>query len=255
MNSQPSIIDACKDVLFQIAELDRAFNDIEDKRRRSLQLLAAQTSASVVYWATGQGHPMLGGVPPVRSLVHGLEPDQQQRFFEYAYSDAANEWIRKPFVPRLEQRPQVCLSRSLLYDDATWHQCEAHRLGVEHASVDNWMIAVRYQSNDSWSNLGLFRPPRQPDFSDTDRSIVDLVLSAASWFHVPLREDLPPKTRDLSPRQGQVLVLLLEGNSRKQIAAKLQLTTHIVNDCMKAIFQHYNVSSATELAAQFLRRA
>jgi DNA-binding NarL/FixJ family response regulator len=49
--------------------------------------------------------------------------------------------------------------------------------------------------------------------------------------------------------------MLLDGCSRKEIAAKMSLSLHIVNDSIKAIYRHFGTSSATELAARFMKGA
>ncbi len=54
---------------------------------------------------------------------------------------------------------------------------------------------------------------------------------------------------DLSPRQREVLDLLLTGKNGKQIAADLRLSVHTVNDYIKAIYRRYDVSSRAELLA------
>lgn len=51
----------------------------------------------------------------------------------------------------------------------------------------------------------------------------------------------------LTPRQSEVLELLVEGMSAKQIAVRLQLSYHTVNEYIRAIYQRYRVSSRAEL--------
>ena len=45
----------------------------------------------------------------------------------------------------------------------------------------------------------------------------------------------------------------LDGLSRKQIAANLAITEQTVGDHLKALYKHFGVHSAGELAAHFLR--
>jgi DNA-binding CsgD family transcriptional regulator len=59
---------------------------------------------------------------------------------------------------------------------------------------------------------------------------------------------------DLSPRQRQVLELLLAGDSVKQLAAKLGISQHTAADHLKGLYKRQNVHSRAELMAQFVDR-
>ena len=56
----------------------------------------------------------------------------------------------------------------------------------------------------------------------------------------------------LSPRQRDVLELLLNGDSEKQIAVKLKLSQNTVHHHVKAIHRHFRVSSRSELLARWV---
>lgn len=65
------------------------------------------------------------------------------------------------------------------------------------------------------------------------------------------RRDRPEM--DLTPRQRQVVELLLAGISEKQVAHELQISRHTVNDHIKAIYQRLGVNSRGELMARFVQ--
>ena len=52
----------------------------------------------------------------------------------------------------------------------------------------------------------------------------------------------------------EVLRCLLEGDSDKQVAARLKMSKHTANGHTKAIFAHFGVSGRAELLARWLRR-
>lgn len=64
----------------------------------------------------------------------------------------------------------------------------------------------------------------------------------------------PSLTAGLSPRHGQTLLRLLDGDSEKQIAAHLDVSPHTVHVYVKALYRRFNVSSRGELLAGFVRR-
>lgn len=54
---------------------------------------------------------------------------------------------------------------------------------------------------------------------------------------------------ELTPRQREVLELVLTGRSAAQIARELHISTHTTNDHLKAIYRRLGVNSRSELAA------
>ena len=89
-------------------------------------------------------------------------------------------------------------------------------------------------------------------YSARQRAIVDLIHLELGWIY---RADLPlasPEALALSPRQRDVLELLLSGDSEKQIAGKLNVSHNTVHHHVKAIHRHFNVSSRSELLARWV---
>lgn len=71
---------------------------------------------------------------------------------------------------------------------------------------------------------------------------------------IPPPPACPPARRlpALSPRLKQTLEHLLLGNGEKQIAAKLKISPHTVHTYVKELHKHFQVSSRSELLAQFI---
>jgi DNA-binding CsgD family transcriptional regulator len=104
------------------------------------------------------------------------------------------------------------------------------------------------------SALGFHRRAGKPPFTDRERCMVHIITSQIDWLHraetdVPANTD---KLLELSPRQREVLVHLMSGDSRKQIAGKLKLSEHTIADHMKAIYSNFNVNSRGELLSLFM---
>lgn len=73
---------------------------------------------------------------------------------------------------------------------------------------------------------------------------------ARSALHLPER---PQPAEPLTPREHQVLQLLTEGLSNKQIAARLSISVHTVKFHVNAILSKLGVHSRTEAVAQAAR--
>jgi DNA-binding CsgD family transcriptional regulator len=59
---------------------------------------------------------------------------------------------------------------------------------------------------------------------------------------------------ELSPRQEQTLQLLLNGDSEKQVARKLELSRHTIHVYVKELYRRFEVSSRAELLAKHVKR-
>jgi DNA-binding CsgD family transcriptional regulator len=70
----------------------------------------------------------------------------------------------------------------------------------------------------------------------------------------PLARYADPSPAALPPRARQVLRCFLEGDSDKQVMARLALSRHTVNGYAKLIHRHFGVTSRPELLARWVRR-
>lgn len=105
------------------------------------------------------------------------------------------------------------------------------------------------------SGIILNRRAGAPNFGPRDRSIVREAHAALSpLIGGPLARYADPSPLDLSPRARQVLACMLEGDGDKQIALRMALSTHTVNQYAKAIYRHFRVQSRPQLLARWVRR-
>jgi DNA-binding CsgD family transcriptional regulator len=77
-------------------------------------------------------------------------------------------------------------------------------------------------------------------------------MSRIDWMHRHgIHEAAHQQVIRLSPRERQVLMLMLNGQGRKAIAASLGISEHTVGDYQKKLHKHFNVTSRAELQAYF----
>jgi DNA-binding NarL/FixJ family response regulator len=60
------------------------------------------------------------------------------------------------------------------------------------------------------------------------------------------------QSRQLSPREAQVMQLMAEGMTNRQIAGQLSVTVHAVKFHLASIYQKFGVHNRTEAAVAFL---
>jgi DNA-binding CsgD family transcriptional regulator len=102
----------------------------------------------------------------------------------------------------------------------------------------------------------LLRPGSDPPFTESDRMLMSLMLRAIAplvdreIFH---HESLPIE-EPLTPRQQEVLMMLLTGDSKKQIARLISRSEHTVHTYIRQIYKSLGVSSRGELMSRFVDR-
>ena len=139
-------------------------------------------------------------------------------------------------------------------EDAHWfEQVLAAQLLEPLGYVDS--IASMWAASDSRAvMLANLRRASDPPYTEKDVSLMSLMLRAAA----PLidREVFRPPDilgqRKLSPRQQEVLLMLLSGDSEKEIAAQLSRSVHTVHTFVGQIYDLFNVQSRGELMAMFI---
>jgi DNA-binding CsgD family transcriptional regulator len=125
-------------------------------------------------------------------------------------------------------------------------------VGVKHVLSCFWMLP---RAGDRFRAICLFRAAGDRDFSRRDRVLLrEVQATVVPLIGGPLARPGEPSPADLPPRVRQVLRCLLEGDGDKQIAARLGLTRHTVNEYAKAIFRHFGVQSRAELLVRWVRR-
>jgi DNA-binding CsgD family transcriptional regulator len=167
-----------------------------------------------------------------------------------------------PSCPPPEDAPLFELTRSgehftrirqQLVPDADWYSHPAvikHRLGV---GIDHFLYSIYPLGEpDVISAVGLFRHVGRPPFDARQSRIAHIILSEVDWLHyAELPGDRGLHVPQLTPRQRVVLVLLIEARDKDEIASLLHISPHTAKDHIKAIYEHYQVSSQLELIRRF----
>ncbi|MCA9159125.1 MAG: helix-turn-helix domain-containing protein [Planctomycetales bacterium] len=83
---------------------------------------------------------------------------------------------------------------------------------------------------------------------------VHSALAYIDWLEPRAHKSIPDTVLAIvTIRQRMIMLQLLDGVPRKQIAAALGISLHTVNDHIKALYERFEVNSATQLASKFLK--
>jgi DNA-binding CsgD family transcriptional regulator len=97
--------------------------------------------------------------------------------------------------------------------------------------------------------FGFFRERGLAPFGDREKELLMLVeLGLGPFIHRPVTQMVAASR--LSPRERDVLAGLLDGLADKEIAARLGISRHTVNQRAKQVFRAFDVHSRAELLAR-----
>lgn len=218
----------------------------------------------------GAGFAIVGDMPVVKHRPAGFsgagEFGWENGFHHAAYHRLMGAFAEHgmgfcpligPYTRAKQKEEGTALSRVDLVPDATWFSSEYYREYHSHTGSEHLLYCFRSlpHISDHWCALTLTRAVGERDFSAHQKAIVQAVNAlVAPLVGGALAGFVEPSPADLAPRVRQVLACLLEGDSDKQIAARLGLSKFTVNQYVKAIFAHFGVQSRPELLARWIRR-
>ena len=134
---------------------------------------------------------------------------------------------------------------------ARWHDSMFFNEFVKRAHLDDGIL-IHHQTGPGqmrwlWVNRALNDSP----FCDRDRRLMTLLnLELSRLLGTKLARIGEPAVSDLSPRQREVLICLMDGDSEKQVALRLNISQHTVHDYAKLLHTRFGVRSRGELLAR-----
>ncbi len=149
----------------------------------------------------------------------------------------------------------VTRTRRQLISDATWYRSVAWNDYHRPTKIDDRLMSV-YQTSDAGavSIISLHRSPDEREFSPREQRLLN-------FFHGELGRLIgrslvslsEPSPDNLSPRLRQTLACLVEGDSEKQLAARLSLSPATIHQYVTALYRHFGVRSRAQLLAHVIR--
>lgn len=187
-------------------------------------------------------------------MVDGGWASEEQRInvFRLLTGDEPAAMLIGPLVDAIASERSATMSREQMIDDEAW-STNAFGQRWRNLGLNETIVSV-YPLGKYWSSgCGFHRRLGKPPYTERERLIVHMMFQQIDWLHragsnVPASK----KVVDLSPRERQIVLLLMGGDSRKQVAAKLKLSEHTIATYLKEIHRKFGVHSRAELLAQFI---
>lgn len=213
--------------------------------------LVALVEADLFLWNTVKFDPATTSVSPLCVLDGGFR-DEAQKVSMYRFLlEPSTASILNQQALQLWQRGKP--STIDAFDHLSADVRETIQRAYESAGLAHCILSIYPVGPNVGTGLGIHRFRGRPPYTEREIAIVHTIATQVDWLHRHAT-DVPAgdKALELSPRERQVLVFLLGGDSREQIAAKFGLSKHTVGDYVKSIFKRMGVRSEGELLAKFI---
>lgn len=226
---------------------------LPDRKRLLLEGVAELVGADVWIWSTAAVDLNVRGNIMTTCLIDGGWRNDQERaaFYEALTDPAVGNVMQRGMSDYAIKEQYITGPRSTYVSEADWEVVRSTWIGK--TGFCHYLISLYPISREITSGIGLHRRAQKPPFTDRERGIVHAIFQQVDWLHrhgtnVPAGR----KVLRLSPREKQVLIMLMGGDSRDTIASKLDLSPYTVGDYLKAIYKHFQVTTRAELLAFFL---
>lgn len=194
-------------------------------------------------------------VRPITQCVVGLDDKAVALHSAYMRKHGLRDDL---IFERLQQLPEQIstYSRRELVSDRDWYRWPAFHEYRRPAGCDHQLTSVcQVAAGGATSAITIHRSPGERDFSPRECAL-------SSFFHNELGRligralvsGIEPGLGSLSPRLRQTLDCLLDGDSEKQVAARLRLSGGTVHQYVTMLYRRFGVRSRAELMAYVLRR-
>lgn len=150
----------------------------------------------------------------------------------------------------------VTASRSQLVDEESYHAAPYYQNFHRLIDADDFVTSIRIVDIPRRAEgMVIDRPHGAVPFGDREVALLKLLHDEiAPLIGVKLATEEHLCRDGLSRRLRQVLSLLLEGKSEKEVARTLSLGGRTVHEYVTMLYEHFRVSSRAELLAYFIRR-
>jgi DNA-binding CsgD family transcriptional regulator len=225
---------------------------LHERKRILLEGTAELIGADMWIWSMPMLNPQIDRDVMSTGVVDGGWRDDAERVAVYRVltDPKFNDGVMGPVIEVIRRARFTTFLRSDLITDENWE-----RVGKpwQEVGFQSHILSIYPLDDGVYSGIGFHRRIDKPEFCDRERAIVHLIFQQIDWLHRQGSNMSAGRNAvQLTPRQRQVLLFLLGGDSRKAIARKLSLSEHTVGDYLKQIYKQFSVNTRSKLLAHFI---
>jgi DNA-binding CsgD family transcriptional regulator len=223
-----------------------------EKKQLLMNGLCQIIDASAWIWGVGQHQP--DKAPFYIAFDRGnIDENRFAKLMEAVNHPEMQEFAR-PFSEELATTGEhLTRLRQQINSSGTFIGSKAEQAWLR-ADIGPVMLSCKPLPDGGFSSIGIYRTGDRELFNEREAKIAHIVLTEVPWLHLQgWPDERGQSALTLFPRLRTVLNLLIEGWPRKQIADRLEISLHTVNDYVKDIYRHFEVHSQAELLAKLSR--
>jgi DNA-binding NarL/FixJ family response regulator len=147
-------------------------------------------------------------------------------------------------------------TRPQLVSDAVWFRSESYQRYRRPARIAHELTSLSMRAvDDAVLALAIHRANDEHDYSPRERRLLYFLHhELGELLGGALVSETEPTPDALPPRLRQTLACLAEGDSEKQIAARLGLSPATVHQYVTMLYRRFQVRSRAQLLAHVMRR-
>lgn len=247
-STQPLDYQHVRELLQIVEEAREIRSDTAARRLRLvsglLELLGADTAGLVDY-----ARAPSAGTAGKNVLLVGFSPTEEleaRRIYGSTEGSLRNPAL--PAVAELSRAGPAVARREEMIDDREWYRSEYVANVRSRWCIDNVMYGTRTVPGGA-VGFSFARALGRPRFSDEERNLVQLFNETFGHLLFEAEHPFARLRRSLAPRVRETLDGLLRGEAAKEIAQRMGLSVHTVNQYTKRIFVAFGVKSRAQLLA------
>jgi DNA-binding CsgD family transcriptional regulator len=223
---------------------------------RMLEGLCKQLGAVRATGGEGRVSRAGAGIEPTSAFQFGLGEREHELYAAYIRRGGP---AIDPLFRALQARddPLITGTRRELITDAAWYRSEIFNEIFRVTGVDHRLASLhRDRRRGAACGVNLDRALGDRDFSPREKHLLHFFHEELSRLigHALVSAN-DPSPDSLSPRLRQTLACLLEGDSEKQIAARLGLSYATAHQYVTTLYRRFGVQSRGQLLAYVMKRA
>src|SRR5262245_8614093 len=196
-----------------------------------------------------------GGIVPLSYFDHGFDPQDLRTYQTYMREGGP---VCDPFVQAFHRMPgrAVARTRGQIVADRAYYRAPVFERYLQPGHVHHRLASsCPTAGGGAISFIHLHRRRGERDFSSRERALLE-------FFHRELGRLVgralvsaaEPTPGDLPRRLRETLARLVEGDSEKQVAARLGVSHATAHQYVTALYRRFGVNSRGQLLALVVRR-
>lgn len=193
-------------------------------------------------------------IVPLTFFDHGFEIAERRNYLGYIRAGGP---ACDPFVGALRQIPggTVTRMRRQVVSDAVYFPTPVFDRYLRPGNVHHRLASISTTSDRAITLLHVHRRRGERRFTSRERALLDLFHhEIAPLVGRALVSAAEPTPKNLPRRLRQTLACLVEGDTEKQVAARLGLSPATVHQYVTVLYRRFRVTSRGQLLAHVMRR-